>query len=470
MKVRQYIQTVLMRLGIALSVAVFAITSAAVPTYAQAPRCDVEFYSLNDIIFYNPCSSNSCSDIAAGGPLTGAGPSTLIGGSNEEKTWNYFIARGLTQVAAAGAMGNISKETGGTFSSSIEEASGGGGFGIIQWTGDRRVKLEAAAAQANVNLANNDAALLFELDYLWDGEYGAMTWQEQVNAEETVDGDTTIASYNPRFGAQRAESQKGNGSTMVFHALVERSADVPTKADQYSGVGVLTERIDEAERFLEKYGGSAIARGSCGNVGAGGLTWEQAVTLAKKFADEWQQIFCPPSAITTGGNGGAGYCYWESGYCTAGVAFIGAVTAPDPSRVPGIPNGVNVASRFIASNSDVYTSANPDGSNLQPFSIWSFGDGFSIGEPGHTGAIVGVNDDGSIITFEANWAGSSTGATNQFLYNPGHKVAVFQYPSFEVFQQSRADYGYTYRNTATPKDSSIATEMGTKMAAFLGGN
>lgn len=453
--------TFLRKAGIFLSLAMLVVALVPTPTNAQATQCDKDFYSSNNILFYDPCAA-SCS-AGGGGSLTGPAPSSLTGETNQEKAWNYFAARGLTPVAAAGTMGNIQAESG--FRASAVE-SNGVGLGIIQWSYDRRTKLEAAASAAGINLSDNDAALLFQLNYLWDGEYGSMIWQEQVNAETTVEGDTTIASFWAPFSNNRAESQAGNGSTMVFHALIERSGDVPTEADRISGHGVLTHRIDNANKFLEEFGGGAAGGGGSCSVSAGGLTFDQAVEVAKKLVDNWNTIYCGDTAVTTGGNPG-GYCDWTEGYCTAGAAWMAAITAPDPGAVPGIPNGVDVANRLISTNPDVYTSANPDGSNVQPFSIWSFGYNSSTGQPGHTGTIVGVGSDGSIVTLETNWAGETTGATESFLYNPGHKVAVFQYPSFEAFTTSRGS-GYTFNAAATPKDSSVAAEMGKKMSAFMG--
>lgn len=423
----------------------------------RAADCDYDFYSLQDISFYDPCGGSTCS--AGSGSLTGPAPTSLSGSTNQEKAWNYFTGRGLTPVAAAGAMGNIEAES--SFSASVEEASGGGGLGIIQWTGSRRTDLESAAAAAGVNLADNDSALLFELNYLWDGEYKAMIWQEQVNAETTVEGDTTKASFWGRFNDQRIDPQTGNGSTMVFHALIERSGDVPTEADRISGHGVLTHRIDNAKKFLEQFGGGSGAGAGCSNVSAEGLTFEQASTLAKKLVDDWGTIFCGSDSVKAGK-----YCSWNEGYCTAGAAWMAETTAPDPTKVPGIPNGVDVANTLISSNSSVYTSGNADGSNLQPFSVWSFGAGSAGGQPGHTGTIVGVGKDGSIVTVEVNWAGETAGATKSYLYSAGHRAAAFQYPSFDAFKASRGSY--VFNAVATPKDASVATEMGNKIKAFMG--
>ena len=365
---------------------------------------------------------------------------------NKEFDNDFFIA----------SMGNIQEES--SFSASVEEASGGGGLGIIQWTGDRRTKLESAASDAGINLTDNEAALLFELNYLWDGEYGSMTWQKQVNTETTVEGNTAIASFNNKFSSQLAESQEGNGSTMVFHALIERSNDVPTATDKYDGVGVLDERIASAQGFLEEFGNGA--NNNC-SIGAGGLSWDQAVAVGQKLVDDWDTVYCGEGSIKNGK-----YCNWGpgDGYCTAGAAWMVDITAPDRSRASGIPDGAKVADTLIAVNSDVYTSVNPDGSNLRPFSVWSVDDN----EYGHTGTIVGLGTDGSIITLEVNWGwgeGGVPGNINSFQYNSGHKVAVYQFPDFEAFKLGHP--GYTYVNTATPKDSSITTAMGEKMMEFI---
>lgn len=457
----------LRKVGIFLSITILAISLVPTPTGAQAAQCDKDFYSSNNILFYDPCAA-SCS-AGGSGSLTSPAPSSLTGETNQEKVWNYFMARGLTPVAAAGAMGNIEQESGSNFdpwagehgsTGSLDKNRMGTGFGLIQWTntdgnpqgrryGVMKYLEDNGVALTASDPSQTDNALLYELNYLWDGEYKSLTWQEQVNAETTVDGDPS---------KDYSEDNTGNGTAMVFHKLVERSGD---------GTAGKQERIDSAKKFLEQFSGNTSGGGGdCSSVGAGGLTFDQAVEVAKKLVDNWSTIYCGSGAVTTGGNPG-GYCDWTEGYCTAGAAWMAAITAPDPGAVPGIPNGVDVANRLISVNPEVYTSANPDGSNIQPFSIWSFGYGGSSGQPGHTGTIIGVGSDGTIVTLETNWSGETEGATKSFLYNPGHKVAVFEYPSFEAFTTSRGS-GYGFNAAATPKDSSIAAEMGKKMSAFMG--
>ena len=68
---------------------------------------------------------------AAGGDVSG--------NTTEERIWNFLRANGFTAEAASGAMGNMFAESG--MIVDVEEYSGGGGYGLCQWTGSRRTDL-----------------------------------------------------------------------------------------------------------------------------------------------------------------------------------------------------------------------------------------------------------------------------------------------------------------------------------------
>lgn len=68
-----------------------------------------------------------------------AGSDGVSGNTVEEKIWNFLRANGFTAEAAAGAMGNMFAESG--MIVDVEEYSGGGGYGLCQWTGSRRTDL-----------------------------------------------------------------------------------------------------------------------------------------------------------------------------------------------------------------------------------------------------------------------------------------------------------------------------------------
>lgn len=70
---------------------------------------------------------------------------TASGSDNKSKIYNGLISEvGLTAEQAAGGLGNIQSESGGTFSPFIHEYSQSwesGGWGIVQWTGGRRARV-----------------------------------------------------------------------------------------------------------------------------------------------------------------------------------------------------------------------------------------------------------------------------------------------------------------------------------------
>lgn len=364
-----------------------------------------DFYARNNIPSFNdPCESSACA--SGSGSLTGPAPTSLEGEDNAEKTWNYFTSRGLSPVAAAGAMGNIEHESGfnpwigESGSTSINPGDLGSGFGLIQWTNTggnsqgRRYGVMKAMEAAGINLSNvnqadqaqTDIALLIQLNWLWDGEYGKMTWAEEVNAETTVEGDTTIASYNGDFSGSLASSQAGNGSTMVFHALVERSGDVPTQADKdsnskYRNNGVLTNRIEGAKAWLEKFGGGS---GSC-TISEGGLTEEQASKLMEYYKhgdpDVLSFITCTVGDCICSG---ADLREQATANCTN---FSDYFTNKFTSYQGVSTNGNKVVNGMAAANPGGKTGPEP-----QVFSIFSGGSGF-----GHTGVVLGIEGENLII-------------------------------------------------------------------------
>lgn len=91
-------------------------------------------------------SNGSSSDSASGG----SGGSSAVSadgltGEPQKKFWDYFTKAGYSEAATAGMMGNIQHENDGKWKGDVEELSGGGGYGLIQWTGLRRTALESYA-------------------------------------------------------------------------------------------------------------------------------------------------------------------------------------------------------------------------------------------------------------------------------------------------------------------------------------
>lgn len=112
--------------------------------------CDYNYYSLNNVKFYDPCAVTCLTE--------GSAVAKLQGETNRDKIWNYLTQRGLSQEQAAGVMGNLQSESAGSWSPTVNEYSeefGEGGYGIAQWTGGRRDNLIDYLTTKHPALMNN---------------------------------------------------------------------------------------------------------------------------------------------------------------------------------------------------------------------------------------------------------------------------------------------------------------------------
>ena len=69
-------------------------------------------------------------------PLTDAGKS-LVGGTNTEIAYNFFVASGFTPKQSAGIVGNLMQESGVNLSTTIKSAGSERSFGIAQWNSSK---------------------------------------------------------------------------------------------------------------------------------------------------------------------------------------------------------------------------------------------------------------------------------------------------------------------------------------------
>jgi len=146
-----------------------------------------------------------------------------VGGPNESVAFYYFVRQGLSKEQSAGIVGNMKAESG--VIPDREEVSGGGGYGLVQWTGGRRTALENYAKEKGQDVKS----LSFQLDYVWF---------ELQGAEK--------AAYNHLI-----QQNSVRGATISF-------------LDKYERAGVRAEdkRIRYAEEIFNLYSGGAPAPGS----------------------------------------------------------------------------------------------------------------------------------------------------------------------------------------------------------------
>ncbi|HMM62048.1 MAG TPA: phage tail tip lysozyme [Candidatus Saccharibacteria bacterium] len=155
---RNYISMRLYKVVVYLTIITFIVTLISPVINVSALN---KFYSGNGIVFFN---ENDATCAAVGSDVT-----SLSGNDNREKIWNYLTARGLSPEQAAGVLGNIQSESGGTFSPTVQEFGkqfGESGYGIVQWTGGRRDNLVAQLQKEHPELMSK----YYNVDYSTDGK------------------------------------------------------------------------------------------------------------------------------------------------------------------------------------------------------------------------------------------------------------------------------------------------------------
>ena len=192
----------------------------------------------------------------------GGGTSTLVGGENAEKVFNYFVSR-LTPFQAAAIIGNMTVESGvqpqrlqGTASGVITPAetfSGGLGWGIVQWTpGSKMID----TFEPDVSRAND---LAVQLDFLWAQLSGTGPLPEKTAGDE-LKGTPNLEEAVLAFQGNRNGAASPAG---IHYYGFERPADQSGSVD---------ERTDAARDVLARFGsGTPSAPGSpsgCDGTGA----------------------------------------------------------------------------------------------------------------------------------------------------------------------------------------------------------
>lgn len=129
---------------------------------------------------------------------------------------DYFVEKGLTAQQAAGIVGNMQRESG--LNPGIQEYGSGIGFGLVQWSFDRRNQLTSFANSVGKPASDMNT----QLDFVW----------KELNTTERSTLDAFKA--NPNMSAGEA--------ARVFSQKYERP-----------GVIAMGERVGAAEYFYQQY-------------------------------------------------------------------------------------------------------------------------------------------------------------------------------------------------------------------------
>lgn len=136
--------------GVGISLLLF---STSVQALSQG---DINAINQDSVHYKDPGLTSGTCSLDTGGTI-------LQGNDNIEKSWNFFLGKGLTDVQTAGLIGNFMWESGGGTSINPNAENGIGAYGIAQWLGGRKTALQNFAKQQNK--AVNDLGV--QLNYAW---------------------------------------------------------------------------------------------------------------------------------------------------------------------------------------------------------------------------------------------------------------------------------------------------------------
>ena len=206
-----------------VALALIIAVSQSTPTFAR----DAMFRAQNDVLYYD----DSC------GAAQGATAARTVGAvsnvdcgvdadgdqGNKDKIWGFlvsqFTAQGYSkeeaEMAAAGVMGNMYQETGGTFNPNIDHGNGcnnGPAIGLNQWCFDRQTNLKSFGDEKGTGWGCLGTQLNFlwnEMDTTHSHLYEAMKGKSPSEAAEIFDHGGDGASTGVRGFEESWDSQQG---------------------------------------------------------------------------------------------------------------------------------------------------------------------------------------------------------------------------------------------------------------------
>ncbi len=315
---------------------------------------DEQFYSSNDILFYDPRSGGLCS-------VGGDGADLFIGEDNREITWNFLRSKGLSVEQTAGAMGNLDVESSGTFDPEIVEGGGrnsspsgiSSGWGIMQWTPGS--KITGLLENAKISTPPNELSSQLEL-----------VWWHMTNTTPTGVKDFYESTYKNITDI--------NEATESFMLKMEAP-----------GIPHLEERKKRADKAFQKYRSNSIASSQQVN----DTCTDQLTAGGSIKGDDYSECSNYTNVYSNICNGQCVSFVWfrllkhkvvtqtYSGHGKDLVSVLGKELGVKTSKIP------SVGAVFSTSKT-------------------------STPQYGHTGIVSEVKSDGSIVIEETNY--SNTGA------------------------------------------------------------
>lgn len=183
--------------------------------------------------------------------------SGIYGGTIQEKVWFALRDLGYSEIAVAGAMGNIDYESGG-FNPAIVEGGSGEGIGIVQWSFTRKAQLIAYAASKGLTWQDEDTQVEFLVAEI-SGQ-GVASGYSEHRTSGSIRDEGIISTSNDWANASNIED-----ATIYFMRFFESPGD----RSSYN------ERVVRAQKYYTEFQGKTKPAGDA-RIGTIKLTGDSA--------------------------------------------------------------------------------------------------------------------------------------------------------------------------------------------------
>lgn len=227
---------------------------------------DVDFYSANDILFYNP-NDTGCNDTSETNTVDGTTGDTGYE-QRLETTLNFLTGKGFSLAAASGIAANLKMESGiaptriQNTPPSVKAPDNYNpvnktGFGIAQWTFTSR---QSALKDYAKSQGKNITDLTVQLEFLWHEATTHSEYSTMIKALNSIKSETPYKGVDPVIAA-----------TILFHGRTDKLMHNSTvqkvnpsrgfEGSADTGARVVNHRGGAATTIYKKYDGK-IADGT----------------------------------------------------------------------------------------------------------------------------------------------------------------------------------------------------------------
>lgn len=401
-------------------------------------------YSLNDIMFYGPCATDSSDSSTLSGEIT------ISGSTAEEKLWSGLKSF-LSDEQAAGIMGNIGQEDGNYNPVRREVGQSGGlynrnvqmGLGFVQWSFGRRVNLldyikerdgsllkyfeDESLAQISGDdfierVGENDANKIFQLEVEFIKNEIDRSYQKYYDIKD-IDEATVWFRENYERAGVYSDSFRKQKAHEAYDKFTKKTSPVSyTQSSTSGGGGSSSSSSESVSGNAKKISDTAIRLAWPKSASGSDYKENQGGKPTDAMLDAWEKLGTKDRNLSHGAD-----CGWF-------VQTVVAASGVDPEyteATKGDAAGLNSFEEWVKKNPNKWEEINfgngSDTSKLRAGDVIMSWVGSRANPSGFHGWVI-AELDGELYVVEAGYSAGHNG----FWGHVSEKVENYTVPTDEL--------------------------------------